>query len=94
MVSVEVLLHDQSCTVTYSVVGALRKFVSQTAAGSVAHLNKARSNISTSLHRASSNVYFSNMFLAVQNSSIGDLVPWSVCWSGTTNNQGLQNITE
>ena len=26
--------------------------------------------------------------------SIGDLVLWSVCLSGTTNNQSLQNITE
>ena len=33
-------------------------------------------------------------FLAVQNSSIGDLVPWSVCLSGTTNNQSLHNTTE
>ena len=34
------------------------------------------------------------IFLAVQNSSIGDLVPWSVCLSGTTNNQSLHNTTE
>ena len=33
-------------------------------------------------------------FLAVHNSSIGDLVPWLVCWSGTTNNQSLHNTTE
>ena len=31
------------------------------------------------------------MFLAVQNSSIGDLVPWLVGWSGITNNQTLQS---
>ena len=30
-------------------------------------------------------------FLAVQNSSIGDLVPWSVRPSVTTNNQTLQS---
>ena len=39
-----------------------------------------------------------NMKLAVQNSSIGDLVPWlvgwSVCSSVTTNNQSLHNTTE
>ena len=38
------------------------------------------------------------MFLAVQNSSWGDLVrlsvPWLVGWSGTTNNQSLHNTTE
>ena len=33
-------------------------------------------------------------FLAVQNSSIGDLVPWSVGWSDQTNDQSLHNITE
>jgi len=33
-------------------------------------------------------------FLAVQNSSIGDLVPCLVGWSVTTNNQSLHNITE
>ena len=37
-------------------------------------------------------------FLAVQNSSIGDLVPWLVGWlvgwSVTTNNQSLHNTTE
>ena len=32
--------------------------------------------------------------LAVQNSSIGDLVPWSDRWSGTTNHQSLHNTTE
>ena len=32
--------------------------------------------------------------LAVQNSSIGDLVRLSVPWLGTTNNQSLHNITE
>ena len=34
------------------------------------------------------------VYLAVQNSSIGDLVPWSVALSDTTNNQSLQNTTE
>ena len=34
---------------------------------------------------------FSSSFLAVQNSSIGDLVPWSVRPSVTTNNQTLQS---
>ena len=34
------------------------------------------------------------VFLAVQNSSIGDLVPWLVGWSGTTNNQRVHNTTE
>ena len=33
-------------------------------------------------------------FLAVHNSSIGDLVPWSVGRSVTTNNQSLHNTTE
>ena len=37
---------------------------------------------------------FLHPFLAVQNSSIGDLVPWLVGWSGTTNNQRVQNTTE
>ena len=34
------------------------------------------------------------LFLAVHNSSIGDLVPCSVCLSVTTNNQSLHNTTE
>ena len=33
-------------------------------------------------------------FLAVQNSSIGDLVPCLLAWSDTTNNQSLHNTTE
>ena len=33
-------------------------------------------------------------FLAVQNSSIGDLVPWLLALSDTTNNQSLHNTTE
>ena len=33
-------------------------------------------------------------FLAVQNSSKGDLVPWLVAPSGTTGNQSLHNTTE
>ena len=33
-------------------------------------------------------------FLAVQNSSIGDLVPWSVPCSDSTNNQTFHNTTE
>ena len=33
-------------------------------------------------------------FLAVQNSSIGDLVPWSVCLSDRTNNQSLHKPKE
>ena len=39
------------------------------------------------------NKYHEN-FLAVQNTSIGDLVPWSLGWSVTTNNQSLHNTTE
>ena len=35
-----------------------------------------------------------NFFLAVQNSSIGDLVPCSLGPLGTTNNQSLHNTTE
>ena len=31
------------------------------------------------------------VFLAVQNSSIGDLVPWFLAWA---NNQSLHNIEE
>ena len=34
------------------------------------------------------------LFLAVQNSSIGDLVPCLLAWSGTTNNQSFHNKTE
>ena len=41
---------------------------------------------------------YTGWFLAVQNSSIGDLVPWLVGWlvgwSVTTNNQSLHNTTE
>ena len=33
-------------------------------------------------------------FLALQNSSIGDLVPCLVPWSDPTNNQSLHNTTE
>ena len=42
----------------------------------------------------SSKAVFEIVFLMVQNSSIGDLVPWSVRQSGTSNNQSLHNITE
>ena len=35
-----------------------------------------------------------SFFLAVQNSSIGDLVPCLVPWSGTTNNQRVHNSPE
>ena len=38
--------------------------------------------------------FFMFFFLAVHNSPIGDLVPWSVPWLGTTNNQSLHNTTE
>ena len=38
--------------------------------------------------RWKANIYI--IFFAVQNSSIGDLVPWSVPWLGTTNNQSSQ----
>ena len=41
-----------------------------------------------------SGVATANLFLAVQNSSIGDLVPWLVRWLGTTNNQRVHNSTE
>ena len=33
-------------------------------------------------------------FLAVQNSSIGDLVPWLLALSGATNNQSLRSTTD
>ena len=36
----------------------------------------------------------SKLFLAVQNSPIGDLVPWSIVLSDSTNNQSLHNTTE
>ena len=44
--------------------------------------------LASSVREATRNQF--SCFLAVQNSSIGDLVPWS----GTTNNQSLHNITE
>ena len=38
--------------------------------------------------------FWKPLFLAVQNSSIGLIVPWLVGLSGTTNNQSLHNTTE
>ena len=38
--------------------------------------------------------FFSTLFLAVQNSSIGDLGRPLASWSGTTNNQSLHSTTD